>query len=106
MRIFCPAMVVGRPSLPAASVRGPGGGPRAGSPAARCSGPSAVSPAGGPPVHEVGRVALDLQTGPRVPAPRRAPVVRGPDAGRGAHGGNPARAAPYAQPLKDATLPP
>src|SRR5690242_15572290 len=93
MRIFCPAMVVGVPLLPAARALSPGSRTWL----LRCL---TAIPAESP-VPEVGRVALRTRTGPRITRrPRGVAVFGGPAPGLGmplAH------AEPDAQPVKDAT---
>src|SRR5687767_13421954 len=100
MRIFCPAMVVGRPSLPAASVRVSGVGTH--------EEPGVVSLVVAP-VHEVGRVAPGPHTGPRATCvPLGGSCAQGLSVGA-AHSDTrswdlgPGAPQPYAQPVKDAT---
>src|ERR687894_3207519 len=90
MRIFCPAMVVGRPSLPAAWYACPGGtcarsprpAPAVGEPAGPCRWGLTRRRASGPRGRACRRVETydtASQTRPRTPAPTRGPVVRGAD---------------------------
>src|SRR5262245_26088721 len=98
MRIFCPAMVVGRPSLFLPLVHGCSGWHTDGPAEHR----SVVGPLVVAPVHEVGRVALDPHTGPRITrAPWGGHCVRGLTPGS-ARADQPRVPTPYAQPVKDA----
>src|SRR4051812_29709238 len=91
MRIFCPAMVVGRPSLPAARYACPGG-TRTGSPRRRSAGRTcwsstgAVSPPAGvrstrSGVSPPGRQATRRPVPGSPASPRGVPAVRGADVG-------------------------
>ncbi|GAA3245891.1 hypothetical protein GCM10017691_53380 [Pseudonocardia petroleophila] len=101
MRIFCPAMVVGRPSLSCRVYGWSGSGPARG-PAQRAVALSVRTVWA--PVHEVGRVAVSRDPVPGITRdPGGSLCSGGWRRARHARRRTPRMPAPYAQPVKDAT---